>query len=903
MIHSALGLTDSEVEYLCELITPKEIKNYFQKNPAAFAGLQSGFRAKALTDQKAIDLIVRNRHKSFVASFLNSFIEMYRKEIHDKMASLQETGATADAAMIQALASSKIFANHVELYFKLEDDSISDEYAGLVQTTVSLLCEKEAERDQEQSSNTEMTDSLERVQRELTEAREAHARIQENLISDKFAVQQELRHKQDELSEATQKMIEMQAELDRFRRREEYADIQQENKTYKEYQYTSLCQVTRNSYGKVRLKRLADIYDNRLTPFQVDKSIPYGFENRDMLYRKDGPSTINFFGIWHWNTTPSEDGSGKDRVDSAFDSKIAPVEIFVLSGCTKLEDIVTRLLEGIPSENLGMKTLISMLPADEQYSGLLCSIDDFDIQRGTAKLKTSVFTLPFFRVHIRNTLILSTRTFYQYLALDLPLEIVSVKTPLALVKDIILSKTNVGILQQQGLGKNEARKCLSYLKSLETSTLYNEVAENYGCSIEDAKKYVAEFIEQAEKSLSGSDINADVLSAVIERNSALMSKCKTMLYEEWSAENDEKLRSAQHALDEVKKEAEQQRQNAVALETQQHDLQHQVEMLQSEITRKEELASAVEEKVASRIATARQNAADLISDLAFTAPLNAHIPGSSRSALSVSVRPATANEPSGIIMNLSDFEDSLAENLERCGYSEDRSAVLAQILSFCVGQHMPIVCDSNPEIIADCLAAMFGLNGVTVIHIPVGEPCCSELCDLLHQKKDASSPQVYLINGALDAYSPNAFNGILQNVCNLDGHILFFSSEGTPTETLSPSIWGRAMFIDGDIGLIHLPQGSLNAFKTELNLRQEFDLDKLKEKQKQLKPFSKIISNRARLNYACYMVAVNSSIQSDICILTQILLSASASGKLENLLELFEENGIDVEKSGLSKYL
>lgn len=896
-------ITDSEVKYLCELITPKEIKLYFQKNPTAFAELQSGFRAKALTDQRAIDLIVRNRNKNFVAAFLNSFIETCRKEIHDKIVSLTEVGATADAAMIQALAGSYAFSSHVELYFKFEESSVPEEQISLINAAVTLLCETAGVRDQEQSSNAELTDSLERVQRELTEEREAHARIQENLISDKLVVQQELEHKQDELSKVTQKMTQMQAELDRFRRREEYADIPQENKTYKEYQYTSLCQVTLNSYGQVWLKRLADIYDNRLTPFQVDKSIPYGFENRDMLYRKDGPSAINFFGIWHWNTTPREDDPGKDRIDSAFDSKMVPVEIFVLSGCTKLEDIAARLLEGIPSENLGMKTLISMLTADEQYSGLLCSIDDFDIQRGTARLKTSVFTLPLFRVHIRNTLILNTRIFYQNLALDLPLEIVSVKPPLALVKDIILSKTNVGILQQQGLGKNEARRCLSYLKSLETSTLYDEVAENYGCSIEDAKKYVAEFIEQAEKSLSGSDVNADVLSAVIERNSALMSKCKAMLYEEWSAENDEQLRAAQQTLEEAKKEAGQQRQNAAALEIQQHDLQQQMEILQSEIARKEALASAVEEKVASRIAAARQNAADFISDLAFTAPLSAQGPGNSGTALSVFVRPVNAKEISGTIMNLSDFEDSLAENLECCGYSEERSAVLSQILSFCVGQYMPIVCDSNPEVIADCLAAMFGLDGVTVIHIPVGEPCCSELCDLLHQKKDASSPQVYLINGALDAYSPNVFNGILQNVCNLGEHILIFSSEGTPSETLPSSIWGRTMFIDGDIGLIHLPRGNLNAFKTELNFRQEFDPDKLKEKRKQLKPFSKIISNRAWLNYACYMVAVNSSIQSDTWILTQILLSASASGNLEKLLELFKENGIDVEKSGLSKYL
>lgn len=320
-------------------------------------------------------------------------------------------------------------------------------------------------------------------------------------------------------------------------------------------------------------------------------------------------------------------------------------------------------------------------------------------------------------------------------------------------------------------------------------------------------------------------------------------------------------------------------------------------------TEKEALASAVEEKVATRIAEARQNAADFISDLAFTAPVSSQSFRCTGTELSVFVRQVNAGKISGKITDLSDFEDILAENLECYGYSEERSAELSQILSFCVGRHMPVICDSNPEVIADCLAAMFGLNGVTSIHISTGDPFSIELCDLLCQKKDTSSPQVYLINGALDAYSPNVFNGILQNACNIGGHILIFSSEGTPTEALSPAIWSRAMFIDGDIGLIHLPQDNLSAFETDFDFCQELSLGELKEKRKQLKPFTQIISNRALLNYACFLASTNNSLQADTCILTQLLLSAKAGGKLENLLEQFEEIGIDVKKSELSKYL
>lgn len=508
MIQPALAarLTDSEVEYLCELITPKEIKQYFQKYPGGFVQLRSGFRAKGLSDQNAINLIVRMRHREFVAKFLNPFIEIYCKEVRDKITFLQETGATADVALIQALTNSSVFCNHVELYFKLEESPVSEEHIALINAAVTLLNEKAAEKDERQSSDVKLSDSLGSVQRKLTEEREEHTRIQEKLASDKLVVQQELEHIQGELSKAATKIAQMKAELDRFHRREEYADIPQKREVSNEYQHTSLCQVVLNSTGQAWLKRLADIQNGQLKQFQIDRTIPYRFENKDWLYRQDGPSTEGSLGIWHWNTISHPDDPGRELIDSEFDHKIKPIEILVLPGCTTLEDISERLLEGIPSESIGQKMLISMMLINEQYSGLLCNIDEFDIQHGVAKLKSSIYNLPLFRVCIQDTLVLSTRIFCRNIALDLPLEIVNVKSPLDLVKDIILSKTTVGILQQQGLGKNEARRCLAYLRSLETSSLYDKVAANYGCSIEDARKYVSEFIEQAEKSLNGSDI-------------------------------------------------------------------------------------------------------------------------------------------------------------------------------------------------------------------------------------------------------------------------------------------------------------------------------------------------------------------------------------------------------------
>lgn len=581
---------------------------------------------------------------------------------------------------------------------------------------------------------------------------------------------------------------------------------------------------------------------------------------------------------------------------------MAAVEVFVCPGCVTREELINQLLTGIPMEICGAKILISMPQLDDQYSGLLCSSDQLEVQNGTAKLNSSVFTLPLFHIHIPNTLSISGKIFCRSLTLGLPAEVVRVKNPLDLVKEIVLTRVKTNILQQQGLRVNEARRNGEFLRSVETSTLYDEVVESYGCPIEDAKKYVADFIELAEKPLSDSDISVDVLSAVIEKNTNLMSKCKDILSKEWSAENAEQLHAAQQTLDEVSRATEQQSQNAVALKTKQSDLQRQIEALQSKIDEREALANAVEENVAQRIAAARQNAADFISDLAFITPVATQNTDTSGPVPSIFDRPVKATEISSTIAKLSDFRRRLAENLEYSGYSEGYSAQLSQTLSFCVSQHLPVVCDSNAEIIADCLAAMFGLSGVRVIQISAAGCCSGNLVDLLRQKS-ANAPHVYLINGALDAYSPNIFNAILQDTYNLDSSILIFSSEGIPTEDLPSSVWSRAMFVDRDAGFIRFPQNSLKAYETVSNLRPELKADKLKEKREQLEPFSVVLSNRALLNYANFMATMDSSIQSDTGILTQIILSTKSDGRLEKLLELFEENGIETEDARFSKYL
>lgn len=293
-------LTESETEYLCRLVSPKEIKLYFQKKDKIYATLKTGYRAMSLTDQKATELIVKNRNKNFVAEFFTPFISAYQKEVHDHIDLLKEAGIAADAALIRALVDSKVFSGYVELYFKFENDPVSDEYVSLINTAVALLRERTTESAALESSYAELSQSLEDAQRKLMDEREEHEHIQAKIIDDSLAMQEELKYAKDELAKAVSKIELTQSELDHYEWLMKYAAPPYENEDSGKYQHTSLCRVVLNNFnGKTQLERLADIHDDELELFQMDKTLPLKFENRKWLYMKNDSSIIGSWGIWH----------------------------------------------------------------------------------------------------------------------------------------------------------------------------------------------------------------------------------------------------------------------------------------------------------------------------------------------------------------------------------------------------------------------------------------------------------------------------------------------------------------------------------------------------------------------------------------------------------------------------
>ena len=85
-----------------------------------------------------------------------------------------------------------------------------------------------------------------------------------------------------------------------------------------EVSFTSLCYITVDYEGRIWLNRLADVEDDILhTPFKSERTDNY-FENRDRLYRNDGPTALGTVGIWEWTAIPNRDNPAIDYVQSYY---------------------------------------------------------------------------------------------------------------------------------------------------------------------------------------------------------------------------------------------------------------------------------------------------------------------------------------------------------------------------------------------------------------------------------------------------------------------------------------------------------------------------------------------------------------------------------------------------------
>ncbi len=934
-IISISELSEEEVDYICRQITPYRIRAYFKRYPKEFNKIFPGFRVTHLSDESIIMLVRKNVKKDFVASFIRKQLDEWKQVIEEERKTLEEKGESPQRAMLNIISQS-VFAGKVSLFFKVtgEYEQFSEEYIALAESALQLLNEKEQKEKntngllnrgtEEGAGNSEikalkekeneLSDQIIRLEQALEVEKTAHSEVKKAMdgLSEKNDIlENKLKSMEEQFAAAEGKVSELQMELEKFRRLSKYADEEREEERSEEYQYTSICQIYTDHSGNKRCRRLADIENRKISLFIRNEEEPPYFSNRDRLPLFHGPDTDGFVGVWDWNAVPNNKDACRDHIHMQYNSTMRYIQVVEFTECHSCEEISEYFIGSTFSGITSSKVLFVFRTAENQMSGLLCGARELEVCDGSVRVKKDVYILPQFTIDTGDILEIAGIKFYKYLNLGVPQTVFQVKSPLKVVKDIVIKRATSAVFRQRDLNRKEAQHCQAFLKALPEKTLYQEIVDAYGCTEKEAEDYIITFIKQADSYLTESDIDVEVLGAALERNEGLVIKCKELLSEDWEAESAERLCAAQNELEEVRKNVAEEKALYHTYQEQYSRVQDELGRIQLEISRQEKLAQDVEEKIAVRIAAARKDAADFISEMAFAMP-NAVCEGSSvpekgsdRISITYRKKKYTYGDQ---ITDIDSFEEELADNLSRAGYDDNVAFQMAQMIVFAICSKMPIVCGSNAERIADCISAMFGDEGTCMLALPIGEPQCKVVCDFIRQEtKDAE--KVFLVNGIFDGFSLNAFHEIKQCAEGWEHTaILVFPLNGVNVEMISGYVWGRAIFIDGDIGIVDFENDTLTAFRCSIAFSLEYDekCDKedYKKKRKRLKQFYGIVDNTTLLNYAKYLAATDRTIEPNEMLLLQILLSAKALGKQEELLDIFTSIGFDIKSDKyLAKYL
>ena len=295
-----------------------------------------------------------------------------------------------------------------------------------------------------------------------------------------------------------------------------------------EVAFTSLCYIFEDYDGSIWLNRLADIEDGKLNqPFKSGRMDNY-FENRDRLYRNDGPSAIGSVGVWDWTAIPNRNNPDIDYVQSYYVQNESPVRI-VVTKADSLEDLVEQLKRGsIYTHHYICDTLFCYQPQWGKLMGFLCKADEFQIVDKYVKINEDICTLPYYGIHTNEIFNWDDKhlRFLKDLDIGEPTGYYSIADTSVLVRSIILDRITWPFFKECiGAPKAEWRNCKTLLERISGESLYEAVAEKLKSSPAEAKKAVDDFISQANATIDAGDIDTDVLARIAMHHDGLRDQC------------------------------------------------------------------------------------------------------------------------------------------------------------------------------------------------------------------------------------------------------------------------------------------------------------------------------------------------------------------------------------------
>lgn len=617
-------LTKEEKSILCEIITGKEFKELFKRNEQEFSKMRKGFRAKSLTEQQALTVAITHIDKPFIAMWVNIRVEHWLKEIEENIAKLVGEGFSHGAALATTMLDS-FFVNNVELYFKLIG-------APLDTDSCSNLYERMEDVKSERARNAEMSDRIKAIEQEnrsLFDQVEAAQRSMDIIKTECEERVQEIEQSKNELEslllEAQTKIAELQTAPSAFTN-DDTDYIAQFDDTdisilpsANTDENISLCGVTTDYSGQKRLVRYADLNHNgQYSIFRKNDNISDDFTNWYKISHREGPSHDGFYGTWIWYPIPNDKDPSKNFILSRYNMEINPIEIFMFTEAKNLDDLIILLKEGIEYQPHSRRVMFCIYASKGKYMGILCNTKELNTVEGKTTISEDCIVVPVYQFVGNDIMRLDNGIFfYRNVFAGLPSKLYHLKSPLDIVKNIVLSSLSWNAYKAREVTRAEYRTFKDFIGAIPVNDITCKIGTACRCSNPAAKELLDEFLSIVWKYVDGDSLEDEIILSAISANTELQEKAKELIRQDWEKENERLLNEAQQKLDRLRAEFKSAAEDLSKVQEAFNKTKADDERLSDIIAGKEKLADGIEKAVAERIQKARENVADFIASMAF----------------------------------------------------------------------------------------------------------------------------------------------------------------------------------------------------------------------------------------------------------------------------------------------
>ncbi|MBQ8286348.1 MAG: hypothetical protein IJZ10_08595 [Thermoguttaceae bacterium] len=504
-----------------------------------------------------------------------------------------------------------------------------------------------------------------------------------------------------------------------------------------EQTFKSLCCV--EGIEGFSIRRLADVDENSgLRRFERQKEeFPYSDWNH---FYNGGSFEVGAVEIIQWKPEPNRNDPSKTffRLEK---SKETPILVCPVPSARHVEEVKERLRVGV---NVKTKGNVRALFVPSQFyqslirglaygEGALCTLEECDCKyingETVWKLKPETAFLPVFKISSRQTIDIKCLNeefcFVRFLDLGNPTKDIAVKTPKEIALDVLNEKWPSVVNAAKELtrgGKQPIKKCF---ESLPGTTIVEEIARRYKCSLEEAETHWEETRQYVDGWVEAEDADIKAFIKLLESNDELRER----YYDFWRQQFENRLKEEEKKTSKRREAAEKELQNILdqskraeeeynALKDKQKRLTDETAALASECERKKNALRQIERELSEAIrrewSAAEENAAEFwAKKLVFSTETRRD--GANRSDDGKNVRKSSLFTPGTVFRPLeTDKIDKLPppkileQNLKRRVVSDYNRELAAFAFSAFSRRQALILAGPCGERIAEALAAACG---------------------------------------------------------------------------------------------------------------------------------------------------------------------------------------------------